>query len=262
MNRLLYATNHTEPRYRFLDMLLGLAKVGLQECILVNTAERVIPELYFQEWRWHLSNLNIGVEVVGERGDLTDLILETVGEKDICFVVADFDGTGASSSFRSAIKPLVKWLSIPLLIVNERDAVSSRSRAGVFDRIMFITDWSPASERAAAFLLRLGSLIKRIDIITVVQESLPVRDLREIEERLRETRLLFLSHGSEAEYHIYSGRPIEEIMSAAKDYNASTIVLSARRRSFARTTLTNDLSYGLVGDLSCGMLLVPWFASM
>lgn len=254
---MLYATDHNELNHRFLDMILGLGKTGLKECILVNTTEQIVPG--FQEWRWHLSNAGISVTIVEEKGNLTDLILKTVREKNISFVVGDFGRSDPNYSFQSAVKALMRELSVPLLIVSEEHRMNPPCSGGVFDRVMLMTDWSLSSQRAVAFLVKLSALIRRIDIITIVQENFPVIQLRDIEEKLEETRLLFSSHGCEAEYHIYSGKPIEEVLLAARDYNASAITLSAHRKLLTGTTLAHGLSFAAVGDFAFPMLLIPCF---
>ncbi|MFH1146192.1 MAG: universal stress protein [Pseudomonadota bacterium] len=256
MKRVLYATNHHKTRYEQLHMLVSLAKTGMQECVLVNSAERIIPEQYFQEWRWHLSAQGVDVEVSGGGENPVDLVLESAGEKSFSLVVVDFEQSESKGAFRSIVRPLIKWLSVPLLIIGGGDDAGKESGIGVLQDVVFVTDLSSSADRAASFLLSLH-LTKRVKVVNVVPQKIPVGQSEVLEERLQQTAKVFSSSGIEGEIHICVGRTVEEILRAKERYNASAIVMVVGRKRFLKEAFCESPACRVAKELPCPVLLVP-----
>lgn len=256
LKRLLYATNRANgARQKLLEILIGLAKTGPEEITLASTKETSVAELQFQELRWHLSNQGARVEVSGEKENLQNLILKMIKHKPFSFVIADFDRDKTKPSFSSAIKTLTNEVSVPTLILDENGQASNG--AGIFEHLLFATNWSPSSERAADFIGAFNPLIKEMDIVNVIQDKLTVGELRQLKKRLQETRKRFSSGGIDAEFHIYAGKTAEEIMWAAGDYKASVIVMGASRKPFLKRIFSRSTSHQVTAELRQPVLLVP-----
>lgn len=234
LERLLYATNLDEPKGKLLESLLETTKVGLREVVFLHARGKIIAERYSQEWQTRVSSLGAKVWTHGEEGNLVASILKVASGNSFSLVAAEFSSDGARAVSRRDIRRLVKGLAIPVLIARQVREMAQPPAAGVFDHLIFATDWLPASDRAASFLLGLNGLAKEMDIVNVIQKKLTVGEMRGLKKKLQDTRRMFSSQGIDAEFHIYAGKPAEEIMLAAQDYHATLIVMGNSRKAAVR----------------------------
>jgi len=169
-------------------------------------------------------------------------------ERVSCIVVdCDRDIHGA------AVRELVLKSSLPVLVMDR-----SVPDEGLLNHVIFATDWSPASERAMEQILALGDCIYELDIIHVISEKLTVKDMREMKERLEQTRKICLNEGINAESHIYAGDVAEEIVTASEDYRGSVIIAgsdtdrSLMERIFKKSTINT-----LIRNAAVPVFFVP-----
>ena len=101
-------------------------------------------------------------------------------------------------------------------------------------------------------------MIKALEIVKATSAKLTVKDIREIRETLAKTRKVCLDRGIDAETHIYAGKTTEEIITAAKDYKASLIVLGSNsRKKFIDTMFTKNRSCAVMVKTNLPVLVVP-----
>jgi nucleotide-binding universal stress UspA family protein len=138
------------------------------------------------------------------------------------------------------------------------DAQASESgQKSVFSHVVFATDWSPASEKAMGYILNFKDIITELEIVHVIDKRLDVKDMRDLKEKLVQTRKIFLEKGIDAEPHIYAGRRPEEIMLAAKDYGATCIVMGTTGKSTLKDLLSRSCSYRVSEASVVPTLVVP-----
>jgi nucleotide-binding universal stress UspA family protein len=144
------------------------------------------------------------------------------------------------------------------VLILKGDTQESKSlEKGVFPHLVVATNWSPASEKALRYLLSLKTILQEVEIVHVIEKRLSVRDMRDLKEKLAQTRKILLEQGIDAESHIYAGKPSEEIMLAAKNYNATCIVMGTTGKSAFRDFLSRSCSYHVAEASVVPTLVVP-----
>jgi nucleotide-binding universal stress UspA family protein len=108
-----------------------------------------------------------------------------------------------------------------------------------FDRPLLAVDWSPASLRAVDYLKEMGDAISQVSLVHVAGEkdlkgssAMAVQKLRkETRQKLEEIGDGFEAVGIDARAHVYIGDPDDEIEKAARDCQASMIVLGSSAKA-------------------------------
>ena len=106
-------------------------------------------------------------------------------------------------------------------------------------------------------MLNYRSIIKELEIVHVIHKKPSVRDMRNLREKLSQTRKIFLDEGIDAEAHVYAGKPSEEIMLAAKDYHATIIVMATTGMWTLKDIILNSCSYRVAEASVLPTLIVP-----
>ena len=75
--------------------------------------------------------------------------------------------------------------------------------------------------------------------------------------KLTESRKIFLDHGIDAEGHVYAGKTSEEIMLAARDYDATCIVMGTTGKSHLKDFFSPSYSYRVAEESVVPTLVVP-----
>ena len=261
VGKILYATNHRRPSSRVLDGLSGFRDIGFKEiiflCVIKDRPEDVTPEL-LEQWKEKLNSYGLEATIKIDSGNLSSSVLKTIHENQISFAVVHFGKKKRRILFGdSIVKKLIKEASVPVLIVDEDETGLKLTSKGAFERVLFATDWSQASEKAFQIILGFKQLIKELDIVNVIHKKLTVRDLRRLMEKLRETRNKCLKEGIDAEYHVYAGKTVDEIILAAQDYNSTSIVMGITSGQSFKDIFTGKHSCSVVERTPVPALLVP-----
>jgi len=176
--------------------------------------------------------------------------ITSIAEKErVSCIVVDLD----KPSHNTTLRELALKSRTPVLVMGQK-----HSDKGLFDHVIFATDWSPASEKAMEQILALGEFVYELDIIHVISEKLTVKDMRELKERLEHTRKICLNEGINAESHIYAGDVAEEIVTASEDYRGSIIIVGSNtERSLMERIFRKSKVYTLIKDAAVPVLFVP-----
>ncbi|MBW2637810.1 MAG: hypothetical protein JRC86_09870 [Deltaproteobacteria bacterium] len=179
---------------------------------------KIVFFLPFDSEEWNNAISSIGIDyVVRKASDLSaDTIINAAGEEGAALIVVDIDGDGRS------ISNLIAKSSIPVLRMNR-----SSAKKDLFEHVIIATDWTASSKRALKFALDFKELIGELDMIHVINDKLTVKGMRDLKVRLAQTRKTCLDEGIDAEFHIYAGKTGEEILTAAKYYRGTIIILGA-----------------------------------
>ncbi len=261
VGKILYATNQRRPSSRVLEGLSGFRDIGFKEiiflCVIKDRPEDVTPEL-FEQWKEKLNSYGLNATIKIDSGNLSGSVLKTIHENQISFAVVHFDKKKRRILFGdSIVKKLIKEASVPVLIVDEDETGLKLTSKGAFERVLFATDWSQASEKALQAILGFKQLISELDIVNVIHKKLTVRDLRQLMEKLRETRNKCLKEGIDAEYHVYAGKTVDEIILASQDYNSTSIVMGTTSGQSFKDIFTGKASCRVVERIPVPALLVP-----
>jgi nucleotide-binding universal stress UspA family protein len=126
----------------------------------------------------------------------------------------------------------------------------------VFHHVVYATDWSLLSETVLKSLLDFKEVIEMLEIVSVIHKRLSIREMRNLKERLVETRKIFLDEGIDAEAHVYAGKPSEEIMLAARDYDATAIVMGTSRKSPLQEIFSGSCSYRVAEEAAIPVMVI------
>jgi len=260
--KILYATDLRRPSSKVLEGLSGFSDIGFKEiiflCVIKDKPEDVTPEV-FEQWKERLNGYGLKATIKIDSGDLFSGVLNTIHENQISFAVVHFDKKKRRILLGdSIVKKLIKEASVPVLIVDKDETGLRLISKGAFERVLFATDWSQASEKALQAILGFKHLINELDIVNVIHKKLTVRDLRRLMEKLRETRNKCLKEGIDAEYHVYAGKTVDEIILAAQDYNSTSIVMGITSGQSFKDIFIGKPSCRVVKRTPVPALLVPF----
>jgi len=248
--KFLFATDIDKPTLAILEKILDMCKTGFDEIVVLHSTSAT-------DWEERLRVCGIKGRIIVEKELSAPHIFSTAQEVGASIIAVSFNEWGRALLTSSIIKKLVKVCTLPILLINNTGEMSESGGKGLFEHVVFATDWSPASWKAFEYLLSFREYIKELEIVHVISKKLTVRDLRLLREKLTEIRSKALGAGIDTECHIYAGKIHEEIMLAAKDYDATMIVMGTTRKSTIREVFRGSPSYRMAEETSLPTLVVP-----
>lgn len=241
IKRILYATDVEKPDFSELESLMVLRKLGLEEIIFLNPSGA-------EDWEKRVVGYGLKSKTLAGEGQVLPKILD-VARQEATSMIAVSLNRGTRKVFRgSVIKNLLRSSPVPVIVFSESAQVSGSVEKGVFRHVVYATDWSPVSETVLKYLLNFKEIIEMLEIVNVIMKRLSVRDMRNLKKKLVETRQIFLDEGIDAESHVYAGNPSEEIMLAARDYGATSIVMGTSCKSPFQEVFSRSYSYRIAEE--------------
>lgn len=234
-----------------LKQVLPLQELGLEQMFFLQT-------MPFDKWIEELSSSKVESRIIVVDEDLSfSRILKAAEKEDVSLIVTNLSKNKAKSSRGLIIRKLIRQSTRPILFANNIDQMAEPDEKGLFSHIVFATDWSLESEKALNYLLGLKRILGELEVVNVIDRKLTIRDMRELKERLAQSRKKFLDEKIDAEPHIYAGKTSEEILTAAKDYKATTVVIggdSEKRK--LKGLFKKGSSYKIVDEATLPVLVV------
>ena len=260
IRKLLFVTKFEELGYDALSALLSLRKSDLEHIVFLNVIEREqvamrrglgyqkdeairlkeAANIRFIDWAERLFEQGLEVGVYIQVGSLAAEVAKAVRKEEADLVVIGRSHKSAMEQFYSGstVTELIRRLSVPVLVY--KPVSDNPFAAGSpFQRPMIATDWSPASMRAVDYLLELKPLIEEVRVVHVVDEGAiqgsSVMDAqktrKDSRERLEEICDRFKAAGIAARPHVYVGDPEPEIEKAARECQATVVVLGSSSKN-------------------------------
>ena len=135
-----------------------------------------------------------------------------------------------------------------------------------FEKPLLAIDWSPASLRAVEYLKTLKDVMNEIHIIHVVsQKELKGTSAMEIQGIRKKTRKkldkigdIFEETGVKADAHVYIGNAEQEIEKAAREHQASMIVLGSSGKTAWVERWLGSTPQSIAEDSIYPTLLIPF----
>ena len=251
--KLLYATDFKENSLSFnlLKGILPVHELGFDEITFLQTTP-------FDLWIKELSDLNIKSKIILDDQLLPHGILKAAENEEASLIVVNLERKEGKTSRNSIIGQLIKESSLPILFISNTDQEIKPDGKGIFACAVFATNWSHTSEKALAFLLDFKKILGEMEIVNVIKGKLTIKEMRELKDRLAETRKICLDNEIDAESHIYAGKTSEEIMTAAKDYKAAMIVIGAESEKKGLSRLfKKSSSWNVACEADLPVLVVP-----
>jgi len=256
IKKLLFVTKFEELGFDALQSLLSLRKASLNHVVFVNVIERdrvamhrgagylkeeeirlrETANIRFIDWAEDLfeQGMEVGVYIVV--GSLVSEVIKAAQKEETDLIVIGRSHKGVLEHLYSGsdITELLRRAEIPVLVYKQLSETAIAIEKP-FERPLLAIDWSPASLSAVEYLKTLKDVIQELDIIHVVSQkklkgtsAMGIQAIRkDTRKKLEEICDVFESEGVKADAHVYIGEPDEEIEKAAREHQASMIVLGS-----------------------------------
>ena len=256
IKKLLFVTKFEELGFDALQSLLSLRKASLNHVVFVNVIERdrvamhrgagylkeeeirlrETANIRFIDWAEDLfeQGMEVGVYIVV--GSLVSEVIKAAQKEEADLIVIGRSHKGVLEHLYSGsdITELLRRAEIPVLVYKQLSETAIAIEKP-FERPLLAIDWSPASLSAVEYLKTLKDVIQELDIIHVVSQkklkgasAMGIQAIRkDTRKKLDEICDVFESEGVKADAHVYIGESDEEIEKAAREHQASMIVLGS-----------------------------------
>ncbi|MFC1882469.1 universal stress protein [Thermodesulfobacteriota bacterium] len=259
IQKLLFVTKFEELGFDAVRSLLSLTKADLNHVVFINVIERdrfamsrvgyrkdeeirlrEAANIRFIDWSESLfeQGLEVGVYIVV--GTLVSEVIKAAQKEETDLIVIGRSHKGVLEHLYSGsdVTELLRRAATPVLLYKHLSETAI-SIDKPFDRPLLAIDWSPASLRAVEYLKGLGDVVSEISLVHVASEKdLKGTSAMEIQKTRKETRqkleeicTIFETEGIDARAHVYIGDPDDEIEKAARDCQATMIVLGSSAKS-------------------------------
>jgi nucleotide-binding universal stress UspA family protein len=260
IKKLLFVTKFEELGFDALQSLLSLTKVALNHVVFVNVIERdrvamqrgvgyqkeeelrlrETANIRFIDWAEDLYERGMEVGVYIPVGSLVSEVIKAAQKEETDLIVIGRSDKGMLEQFYSGsdITEIIRRASIPVLVykpISENAFVLEKP----FERILLAMDWSAASLKAVEYLKGLKDVTRLIDVMYVAsKKELTGSTAMEIQKTRKQKRRdldkvcdTFEAAGIQSRSHVYIGDTVEEIERAAREHQASMIVVGSSSKA-------------------------------
>ncbi len=250
IKRILYTTNLEKATHDPIELLLGMKGVGLKEVMLLSSD---LPE----GLKSKLAEEEINCKTIDKPGPFVNKILDLADKENASLIIASMKRVKNRLFKGSAEKDLIKNSHIPVLLIHENGGKYEHRKKGLFDNVILATHWSDSARRAWLYIVGLKKVLGAVDIVYVLNEKPTVKEIRQIKERIEEIRKICLEEKIDAESHIYAGKTPEEILLAAKEYNASLIIMGASSKNTIEKVFSRSVPLSVAEKAHVPVLIIP-----
>jgi nucleotide-binding universal stress UspA family protein len=260
IKKLLFATKFHDLCFDALQSLLTLRNASLNHIVFINVIERQKVAMHrglgyqkieevrlretanirFIDWAETLfeQGMEVGVYIVV--GNLVSQVFEAARKEAADLIVIGRSRRRFMDQLYSGsdVIELIRRTSIPVLVYKPMpDKVEVLDKP--FERPLLAIDWSPASIRAEEYIRPLTGVVQQAHIIHVASEKdLDGKSSMEVQKLRKETRMKLeeicnrlAGVGIDARAHVYIGDPLQEIEKAARECQATMIVLGSSSKT-------------------------------
>lgn len=284
--KMLFVTQFEELGFDALQSLLVLRSAGLDHVILMNVIERdrvamrrglgydkneerklrEQANIRFIDWAETLfeSGMEVGDYIVV--GNLVPQVLQAADEENADLIIIGQRNKKLMELFYSGddIIELLRRAVRPVLIYKHLEN-SGCLADNPFARTLLAVDWSPASLSALEYLKTIKNVVHDISVIHVAapgelkgSSNLDIQQLRkERRGRLESICDVLEAAGIKARSHLYVGEPAKEIVRAAREFNATIIVMGSTGTSPWTERLLGSTPRDMVEKSPYPVLIIP-----
>jgi nucleotide-binding universal stress UspA family protein len=271
LGKVLVPTDFSEDAKK---ILLCLTKIpGIKEVVL----QHVIDATHYTKRGWthepHIRNakiqlgeekdlleglgftVTIAVDVITS-GDIATAILTRAKREDASFIIMGSRGRGLIKGLLlgSVSADVLRYGTTHLLLLHNNlageleGAVFDRFCPGIFQRVLFPTDFSEPAEKALSFIKELEGLaeVHVLNVVTKGETQEEVEsNVREATKKLEEIKSDLAGAGLSVKIHIRLGRPTDEIISLADGEDISLILMSSHGKGFLTGLIVGSTTLGV-----------------
>ena len=260
INKLLFVTKFEELGFNAVQSLLRLTQADLSHIVFINVIERErialqrgkgyrkdeeirmreTANIRFIDWAENLFERGMEVGVYIVVGNLVSEVIKAARKEETDLIVIGRSHKGVLEHLYSGsdVTELLRRTATPVLVYKQLSETSI-SIEKPFERPLLAVDWSPASMKAVAYLKNLKGVISELSVVHVASEkdlkgssAMAIQKTRkDMRNKLDEICNDFEAEGIEAREHLYIGEPEAEIEKAARDCQATMIVLGSSAKT-------------------------------
>lgn len=260
IKKLLFVTKFEQLGFDAVRSLLSLRKSALEHIVFVYVIEREqvamrrgkgyqkdeeirlreAANIRFIDWAENLfeQGMEVGCYIVV--GGLVPEVIKAAQKESADLIVIGRSHKGVLEHLYSGsdVTELLHRAWTPVLVYKHLSETAI-SVEEPFERPLVAIDWSPGSLRAVEYLKFLKDSVQEVNLVHVADEkdlkgdsAMAIQKTRkETRDKLEEICGSFEAVGIKAREHLYIGDPDEEIEKAAKDCQASMIVLGSSAKT-------------------------------
>jgi nucleotide-binding universal stress UspA family protein len=287
IKKLLFVTKFEELGFDALQSLLSLRKASLNHVVFVNVIERdrvamhrgtgylkeeeirlrETANIRFIDWAEDLfeQGMEVGVYIVV--GSLVSEVIKAAQKEETDLIVIGRSHKGVLEHLYSGsdITELLRRVEIPVLVYKQLSETAIAIEKP-FEKPLLAIDWSPASLSAVEYLKTLKDVIQELDIIHVVSQkklkgtsAMGIQAIRkDTRKKLDEICNVFEAEGVKADAHVYIGEPDEEIEKAAREHQATMIVLGSSGKTAWVERWLGSTPQSIAEDSIYPTLIIPF----
>ena len=259
ISKLLFVTKFEELGFDAVKSLLSLTQASLNHIVFINVIERdrfamsrvgyrkdeeirlrEAANIRFIDWAENLFERGMEVGVYIVVGSLVSEVIKAAQKEEADLIVIGRSHKGVLEHLYegSDVTELLRRAATPVLVYKHLSETAI-SVEKPFERPLLAIDWSPASMKAVEYLKELKNSVSEISVVHVVIEkslkgssAMSIQKTRkQARKKLEEICVIFETEGIKAREHVYIGDPEEEIEKAARDCQATMIVLGSSAKS-------------------------------
>jgi nucleotide-binding universal stress UspA family protein len=286
IRKLLFVTKFEDLCYSALNSLLALRKAALEHVVFLNVIERdkvamkrgvgylkeeevklkETANIRFIDWAENLFEMGLEVGAYMEVSSLIPEILRVVEIESPDLIVIGHSHKGPLEQLYagSDVTELIRRTQVPILVFKhllEDNIVPEK----LFARPLFATNWSETGQKSVDYIKGMKNVIGELHVIHVVQDSaLKSKDTHEVQKvrkverkRLNDLCDEFDEAKINARAHVYVGDPQKEIEKAAKEYQASMIILGSSEKAAILERWVGSISKNIADKSIFPCLLIP-----
>ncbi len=286
IKKLLFVTKFEELCYDALNSLLALRGAALEHVVFLNVIERdkvamkrgsgylkeeevklkETANIRFIDWAENLFEMGLEVGAYMEVSTLIPEILKVVEKEmpDLIVIGRSHKGPLEQLYSGSDVVELIRRTDVPILVfkhMKDDNIVPEK----LFERPLFATNWSETGKKTVEYIKGLKDVIGEIHVIHVVKESaLKSPDTHEVQKvRKAERKRLddlcdeLEDAGVNARPHVYVGDPQKEIEKAAKEYQATMVILGSSEKAAILERWMGSISKNIADNSIYPCLLIP-----
>ena len=284
--KMLFVTNFDELWLDALESLMELRKAGLNHVVFLHVINREavamhrgagylkeedirlkhMADVRFIDWAESVfeKGMECGAYVVV--GDPLPKILSTAETEGVDIIVTEaHKRTKLEKLFASSTTMELLRRSKTPVLVHKYMLPSGKVNDKPFDTPLLVTDWSPPCERALEQLIEIKKAVKKVVVVHVISDDIlkgqskndRMKIQKENKKRLEDICTTFEDEGIEADFHLCIGKVVPQIETAAREYNATMIVMGATGKGAWRARWLGNVSQEITETSEFPTLLIP-----
>ncbi|MBN1848307.1 MAG: universal stress protein [Deltaproteobacteria bacterium] len=286
IKKLLFVTKFDELRFDALQSLLGLRNAALEHVVFLYVIERdkvamrrgkgygKMEELRLKEKAnirfidWAENLFEQGMEVGGYIvvGGFVQHVVSSCEKEAADLIVIGPPRKGKIEQIYagSDITEIVRRTQKPLLVYRN-PSQKGEVPESPFSRPLLVMDWSPAGERAVAYLKGLNKIVEELNVIHVNDEKdLKGSTVTELQMLRKETRKKLddicdslVDAGVNAKPHVYIGDAVNEAEKATEECRATMIIVPTSGKSSWKERFIGSTAGTLAEKSAFPVLIIP-----